>query len=103
MKTLNTRWRLVALVPMVAIAILSIGNRTGVVPAQNREAGDGIVVQGGKIGRASSRERVLRFDVARLANDTPGPPGSNAHPGGGNLELKVFEADDSLRVTHASS
>ena len=28
MKTLNKRWRLIALVPLVVIAILSIGNRT---------------------------------------------------------------------------
>ena len=36
MKTLNTRWRLIALVPLVALAILSIGNRIGAVPEQNR-------------------------------------------------------------------
>ena len=29
MKTLTTRWRLIALVPLVAIAMLSIGNRIG--------------------------------------------------------------------------
>ena len=37
MKTLNPRWRFIALVPLVAIAILSIGNRTGAVPDQNKE------------------------------------------------------------------
>src|SRR5260370_20176177 len=52
MKTLNTRWRLIALVPLVAIAILSIGNRIGAVPDQNREVREaanevGIVVEGG--------------------------------------------------------
>jgi len=52
MKTLNTRWRLVALVPLVAVAILSIGQRTGAVPDQTpaiREAANevGIIIQGG--------------------------------------------------------
>jgi len=52
MKTLNTRWRLIALVPLVAIAMLSIVNRTGAVPDQNREVREsarevGIVVEGG--------------------------------------------------------
>jgi len=39
MKTLNTRWRLIVLVPLVAIAILSIENRTGAVPAEDLSAG----------------------------------------------------------------
>ncbi len=62
MKTLNTRWRLIALVPSVAIAILLIGNRIKAVPNQNREVREaahevGIVVEGGitrysQIGRS---------------------------------------------------
>ena len=52
MKTLNTRWRLIALVPLVAIAILSVGNTTGVVADQNKEVREaanevGILIQGG--------------------------------------------------------
>jgi hypothetical protein len=52
MKTLNTRWRLIALVPLVVIAILSIGNRTGAVADQNKQVREatnevGIVVEGG--------------------------------------------------------
>jgi len=35
---------------------------------------------------------VLRFNVARLATVNPGPPGSNTHPGGMNLELRVFDS-----------
>ena len=52
MKVLNARLKLIALVPLVAIAILSIGNRIGAVPDQNREVREaanevGIVVEGG--------------------------------------------------------
>jgi hypothetical protein len=100
MKTLNTRWRLIALVPLVAIAILSIGNRTGVVPAQNKEIREaanevGIVVQGG-----ITQGQVFRFNVVRLATVSPGPPGSNTHPGGVNLELRVFDSQGNLLLTY---
>src|SRR5713101_2619446 len=83
MKTLNTRWRLIALVPLVAVAILSIGNRTGAVPDQNKEVreaanGGGIWIVGG-----ITQGQILRFNVARLAS---------GHPGGVNLELKVFDS-----------
>ena len=52
MKVLNTRLKLIALVLMVAVAILSIGQRTGAVPDQTRairEAANevGISIQGG--------------------------------------------------------
>jgi hypothetical protein len=52
MKILNRRWKLIALLPLVAIAILSIGNRIGAKPEQNKEVREaanevGIVVQGG--------------------------------------------------------
>ena len=52
MKVLNTRLKLIASVPLVAIAILSIGQRTGAVPDQTqaiRETANevGIIIQGG--------------------------------------------------------
>ena len=101
MRTLITRWRLIALLPLVVVAILSIGNRTGVVPAQNKEVREaanevGIVVQGG-----ITHGQILRFNVARLAIVVGGPPNSNAHPGGVNLELRVFDYQGNLLITHA--
>ena len=88
MKTLNTRWGLIALVPLVALVILSIGNRIGAVPDQNREAheaatGGGVWVVGGGI----TQGQILRFSVARLAS---------GHPGGVNLELKVFDSNGNV-------
>ena len=73
MKTLNTRWRLIALVPLVAVTILSIGNRIGAVPNQNKEVREaanevGIIIEGG-----ITQGQVLRFNVARLATVSPGP------------------------------
>jgi hypothetical protein len=52
MKVLNARLKLIALVPLVAIAILSIGHSTRAVPDQKpaiREAADevGFIIQGG--------------------------------------------------------
>ena len=94
MKVLNTRWRLIALVPLVAIAILSIGNRIGAVADQNREVdwGDnGFIIQGG-----ITQGQILRFNVSRLASVAPGPPNSNAHPGGNNLELRVFDSQGNV-------
>jgi hypothetical protein len=38
---------------------------------------------------------VLRFNVAR-PTVVPGPPNSNAHPGGINLELRVFDSQGDL-------
>ena len=94
MKTLNTRWRLIALVLLAAIAMLSIGNRIGAAPDQNREVdwGDnGFTIQGG-----ITQGQVLRFNVARLATVNPGPPTSNAHPGDWNLELRVFDSQGNV-------
>jgi hypothetical protein len=87
MKVLNTRLKMIALVPLVAITILSIGNRTGAVPDQNREIREaanevGIVVEGG-----ITQGQVLRFNVARLAS---------GHPGGINLELRVFDSSGNV-------
>jgi hypothetical protein len=79
--------------PLVAIAILSIGNRIGAAPDQNQEVdwGDnGFIIQGG-----ITQGQVLRFNVAR-PNVIPGPPSSNAHPGGINLELRVFDSQGNL-------
>jgi hypothetical protein len=95
MRTPNTRWRLIALVPLVAVAILSIGNKTGAVPDQNKEVREaanevGIIIQGGIM-----QGQVLRYIVGHY------PPGSNAHPGGVNLELRVFDSQGNLLVTYA--
>jgi hypothetical protein len=96
MKTLNTRWRLIALVPLVAVAILSIGNRIGAVPDQNksdqnkevREAANdgGIWIVGG-----ITQGQILRFNVARLAS---------GHSGGVNLELKVFDSHGNVLASN---
>jgi len=97
MKTLNTRWRLIALVPLVTIAILSIGNRIRATPDRNREVdwGDnGFIIQGG-----ITEGQVLSFNVARLANVNPGPPGSVV-PGPPNLELKVFDSNGNILASN---
>jgi hypothetical protein len=95
MKTLNTRWRLLALLPLAVIAMLSIGNRIGAVPDQNQQVdwGDnGFIIQGG-----ITQGQVLRFSVARLATFAPGPPG---HAGGVNLELTVFDSNGNVVASH---
>lgn len=96
MKTLNTRWSLVALIPLVAIAILSLGNRIGAVPDQNREIREaanevGFIIQGG-----ITPGQVLRFNVSH-ATVAPGPPG---HSGGVNMELTVFDSQGTVVATH---
>src|SRR4030095_3062567 len=94
MKILNRRGRVIALVPVVAVAILLVGNR--IVPDQNRAqaANDvGIIIQGGIVVQGGiTQGQVLRFNVARLATIIPGPPITNAHSGGVNLELRVFDS-----------
>jgi hypothetical protein len=106
MKVLNTRWKLIALVPLVAIAILSIGNRTGAVPDQNREVREaandvGIIIQGGIVVQGGiTQGQVLRFNVARLASVIPGPPNTNAHTGGVNLELRVFDSQGNILASN---
>src|SRR2546430_4065101 len=68
MKTLNIRWRSIALVLLVALAILSIGSRTGVVPAQNKEVREaandvGIVIQGGIVVQGGiTQGQSIRFN-----------------------------------------
>ncbi len=87
MKTLNRRWRWIALVPLVAIAILSIGNRTGAVPDHNevREAANevGIVVQGG-----ITRGETLRFSAFHSAN-----AGCETHE---QMQLTVFDSQGNV-------
>jgi len=100
MKVLNTRGRLVALVALVAIAILSTGNRTGAVPDQNKEVREAANEGGIWIGAGITQGQILRFNVAR-PTVIPGPPGSNAHPGGMNLQLRVFDSQGNLLVTYA--
>ena len=90
MRTLNTRPGLLVLVPLVAVAILSIGNRIGAAPDQNREIREaanevGIIIQGG-----ITHGQILRFNVARLAN----------HPGGVNLELRVFDTNGNVLASN---
>ena len=97
MKTLNKRSRLIALVSLVAVAILSIGNRTGAVPAQNKEVREaandvGIIIQGGIVVQGGiTQGQVLRFNVARLAS---------GHPGGANLELRVFDSQGNILASN---
>jgi hypothetical protein len=62
MKVLNRRWRVIALIPLVASAILAIGIRTGAVPDQNKEAREvGIIIQGG-----ITHGETLRFNAFHL-------------------------------------
>src|SRR6266849_8258659 len=94
MKTLNTRWRLIALVPLVAIAILLIGNRTGAVADQNQEVREaanevGIVVEGG-----ITHGETLRFSAFHSAECS-----SATHE---QMRLTVFDRQGNL-VMQASS
>src|SRR6266568_1847362 len=105
MKTLNKRWRLIALVSLLAAAILSIGSKMGAVPGQTQEAQAanevGIIIQGGIVVQGGiTQGQVLRFNVARLATVNPGPPGSNNHPGGANLELRVFDSQGNILASN---
>src|SRR6266436_10055600 len=88
MKTLNTRWRLIALVPLVAITILSIGNRIGAVPDQNREVREaarevGIVVEGG-----ITHGETLRFSAFHSAD-----AGCETHE---QMRLIVFDSQGNV-------
>jgi hypothetical protein len=87
MKTRNTRWRLIVLVPLVALAMLSIGNRIGAVPDQNREREAahevGIVVQG-----AITHGETLRFTAFHSAD-----AGCEAHE---QMRLTVFDSQGNV-------
>src|SRR5881296_998671 len=88
MKTLNMRWRFIALVPLVAIAILSIGNRTGAVPDQNKEVREaasevGIIIQGG-----ITHGETLRFSALHSAD-----AGCETHE---QMQLTVFDSNGNI-------
>ena len=90
MKVLNTRGRLIAMVPLVAVAMLSIGNRTGAVPDQNREVREaasevGIVVQGG-----ITHGETLRFSAFHSAD-----AGCETHE---QMQLTVFDSQGNVVV-----
>ena len=68
MNTLNSRWGLLALVPLVAVAILSIGNRSGAVADQNREIREAANEVGIVVGGGITHGETLRFSAAHLAD-----------------------------------
>ena len=91
MKTLNTRRKLIALVLFVAIAILSIGNKTAVVPAQNRAAGGAANEGGIWIGAGITQGQSIRFNNTWIAGQgAPGP--ENA------FRLTVFDSQGNVVV-----
>ena len=95
---LKRQWTSMALIPFVLIMLGSIGNRIGAAPDQNQAVdwGDnGFIIQGG-----ITQGQVLRFNVARLAIVNPGPPVTNAHSGGVNLELKVFDSQGNILASN---
>ena len=100
MRVLNPRLKVIALVSLVVIAILSVGNRIGAVPDQNNEVREAANEGGIWIVGGITQGQVFRFNVARLANVNPGPPGSNAHPGGANLELRVFDSQGNILASN---
>ena len=73
------------LINILLAAILMAGSESALAV---REAADevGIVVQGG-----ITQGQTLRFNVARL---------TDAHPGGVNLELRVFDSQGNVLVSH---
>ncbi len=88
MKTLKTRWKLIALVPLVAVAILSLGNRTGVVADQNKEVREaanevGFIIQGG-----ITHGNTLRFSAFHLAD-----AGCATHE---QMQLTVFDSQGNV-------
>jgi hypothetical protein len=90
MRTLNTRWRLIALIPLVVIAILSIGNRIGAVPDQNQEIREaanevGIIIQGG-----ITHGETLRFSAFHSAD-----AGCETHE---QMLLTVFDSQGNVVV-----
>ena len=90
MRVLNTRWKLMALLPLVAVAILSIGNRIGAVPDQNREVREaanevGIIIEGG-----ITHGETLRFSAFHSAN-----AGCETHE---QMQLTVFDSQGKVVV-----
>src|SRR5207247_1361731 len=102
MKTLNIRWRSIELVLLVALAILSIGSRTGVVPAQNKEVREaandvGIVIQGGIVVQGGiTQSQSIRFNNTWISGQgAPGP--ENA------FQLTVFDQSGNVVALHVFS
>ncbi|MEP6920746.1 MAG: hypothetical protein ABI967_06450 [bacterium] len=88
MKTLTTRWRLLVPIALVVIAILSIGNKGGAVPDQNREVREaanevGRVVQGGV-----THAQTLRFSAFHSAD-----AGCETHE---QMQLTVFDRQGNI-------
>jgi hypothetical protein len=88
MRTLTTRWSLIALVPLAAIAILSIGNRTGAVADQNKEVREaanevGIIIEGG-----ITQGETLRFSAFHSAD-----AGCETHE---QMQLTVFDSQGNI-------
>ncbi len=103
MKTLNRRWKLIALVPLVTITILSIGNNTVMAGDWVLRKGDAIIVavpefRGGEIGylvlRPATQRGMATQDVAMLSFGPSGElrtvafaPGGTQLPGGWRIGL----------------
>ena len=90
MRPVTTRWKLVALIPLVALAILSVGNRTGAVAGQNKEAPKGaneigLVVEGGV-----THGETLRFSAFHLAEAS-----CETHE---QMQLTVFDSQGNVVV-----
>src|SRR2546422_4167841 len=90
MKTLNARWRLIALITLVAVAILSVGNRTGAVADQNKEIREaanevGVIIQGG-----ITHGETLRFSAFHSAD-----AGCETHE---QMLLRVFDSQGNVVV-----
>jgi len=90
MKVLSTQRKLIALIPLVAIAILSIGNRIEAVPDQNREVREaanevGIIIQGG-----ITHGETLRFSAFHSAQAS-----CETHE---QMQLTVFDSQGNIVV-----
>src|SRR5258706_7673180 len=90
MKIFNPRWRLIALIPLVALAILSIRNRTGAVADQNKEVREaanevGFIIQGG-----ITHGNTLRFSAFHLAEAS-----CETHE---QMQLTVFDSQGNIVV-----
>src|SRR5207253_5845591 len=88
MRTLTKRWKLIGLVPLAAVAILSIVNRTGAVPDQNKEVREaanevGLVVQGGV-----THGQTFRFSAFHSAD-----AGCETHE---QMQLTVFDSQGNV-------
>src|SRR5947209_18077860 len=90
MKIFNTQRKLIALIPVVAIAILSIGNKIGAVADQNKEVREaanevGIIIEGG-----ITHGETLRFSAFHSAD-----AGCATHE---QMQLTVFDSQGNVVV-----